>query len=225
MDASEDVADDKERAFPGELSRGEIRIVKAGEFDENGPHVQLLQDEVEFPGGNKDTLVRVTRSPKALDGVVIVPIDEDERIILVRQFRHAPRLWTWELPRGATEPGQAPGSTLHAELLQEVGYQAIDAPFSLGRVIPDSGTLHEIPYLYAARVRPHPTKRASPEPNERIAGHTAVTYETLWRLCVTGALNDSFTVAAALRLHPHFHTGRFEIDRAFIHKYSAFEFK
>jgi ADP-ribose pyrophosphatase len=205
------IADDRERAYPGDLARGEIRIVTPGVFDENGTHVQLLIDEVEFPGGRRDTLVRVTRSPKAADGVVIAPIDEDHRIILVRQFRHAPRIWTWELPRGATEPGNAPVETLHEELLQEIGCVAAGSPFSLGRVMPDSGTLHEMPYLVAVRVRPHPTKRASPDPNERIAGHTAVDYEELWRLCVTGAINDSFTLAATLRLHPHFRSGRFEI--------------
>jgi ADP-ribose pyrophosphatase len=219
------IADEKTRAWPGELSRGEIRIVKAGTFDPDGPHVQLLQDEVEFPGGHKDTLVRVTRSPEAEDGVVIVPIDDEHRIILVRQFRHAPRIWTWELPRGATEPGKVPLGALHAELLQEVGYQAVDAPFSLGRVTPDSGTMHEIPYIFAVRVRPHPEKRPSPDANERIVGHTAVTYDELWRLCVTGAINDSLTIAATLRLHPHFRDGRFQIDQSHIHKYSAFEFK
>src|SRR5687767_2750483 len=106
MEHLDAIADDKERAYPGDLARGEIRIVTPGVFDEDGPHVQLLEDEVEFPGGRKDKLVRVRRSPKAADGVVIAPIDDDHHIILVRQFRHAPRIWTWELPRGATEPGK-----------------------------------------------------------------------------------------------------------------------
>jgi ADP-ribose pyrophosphatase len=217
------IADCKTRAFPGDTSKGEIAIVRAGEFEEQGPHVQALHDDVEFPNGHRDTLVRVTRSPQAADGVVVVPITPAHRIVLVRQFRHAPRTWTWELPRGATEPGATPGATMHEELLQEIGYQAIDAPFSLGRVIPDSGTLHEIPFLVAVSVREHP-EGAQPDANERIAGHTAVSYDELWHLCVAGAINDSFTMAAALRLRPHFNAGRFEIDQRYIHKYSAFEF-
>jgi ADP-ribose pyrophosphatase len=220
----EDIADAKSRAFPGDTAKGEIAIVRAGEFDENGTHVQLLEDEVEFPGGRRDMLVRVTRSPRAADGVVIVPITDNDEIVLVRQFRHAPRTWTWELPRGATEPGRTPGSTLHAELLQEIGYRAVDAPFSLGRVIADSGTLSEVPYIFAVRVQPHPAREAEPDSNERIAGHSAVSYETLWHLAVSGALNDSFTMAATLRLRPHYRDGRFEIDQHYIHKYSLFEF-
>src|SRR3954470_11817689 len=137
--SADEIGDAKTRAFPGDTAKGEIAIVRAGEFDENGPHVQVLEDEVEFPGGRRDSLVRVTRSPHAPDGVVIVPITEADEIVLVRQFRHAPRTWTWELPRGATEPGRTPGATVHQELLQEIGYQATDAPFSLGRVIADSG--------------------------------------------------------------------------------------
>jgi ADP-ribose pyrophosphatase len=220
-----DIADAKTRAFPGDTAKGEIAVVAAGEFDEDGPHVQLLLDDVEFPGGRRDTLVRVTRSPRAADGVVIVPITAVHDIVLVRQFRHAPRTWTWELPRGATEPGRTPGATLHEELLQEIGYQAIDAPFSLGRVIADSGTLDEIPYIFAVRVRPHPRREPQPDANEVIAGHVALPYEKLWHLAVSGALNDSFTLAATLRLRPHFTNGRFEIDQRYVHKYSAFEFE
>ena len=224
MSAGE-IADVKKRAFPGDTARGEIAVTRAGEFDEDGLLVQLLHDEVEFPGGGKATLPRVTRSPRAPDGVVIVPITADDEIVLVRQFRHAVRTWTWEIPRGATEVGATPGATLHAELLQEVGYQVIDAPFSLGRVMPDTGTMHEIPFLFAARVRPHPTREPRPDANEVIAGHAAVPYETLWHLALSGALNDALTLAATLRLRPHFTDGRFEINQRYIHKYSAFEFE
>src|SRR5687768_7191918 len=124
---SEDIADSKTRSCPGDTSRGEIAVVRAADFDEDGPHVQLLWDEVEFPDGHRDTLPRLTRSPRAPDGVVIVPITENDEIVLVRQFRHAPRLWTWELPRGGTEASQTPGAAVHMELLQEIGYQPIDA--------------------------------------------------------------------------------------------------
>jgi ADP-ribose pyrophosphatase len=222
--SGEDIADVKTRAFPGDTAKGEIAVVCEAGFDDNGPHVQLLFDEVEFPGGRRDTLPRLTRSPRAADGVVVVPIDEDERIVLVRQFRHAVRTWTWELPRGATEPGATPGAALHDELLQEIGYQVIDAPFSLGRVMTDTGTMREIPYLVAARVRPHPTRDPQPDDNEVIAGHTCVGFETLWHLALSGALNDGLTLAATLRLRPHFTDGKFEMDQRYIHKYSAFEF-
>ena len=186
--------------------------------------MQLLEDDVELPGGGSTTLPRVTRSPRAPDGVVVVPITERDEIVLVRQFRHAVRTWTWELPRGATEPGSTPGAALHGELLQEIGYQAIDAPFSLGRVMPDTGTLGESPYSLAARVRPHPARDEQPDSTEVIAGHTCVAYETLWDLALKGAINDGLTLAATLRLRPHFREGRFVVDEEYIHKYSAFEF-
>ena len=219
-----EIADVKTRAFPGDATRGEIAITREGEFDENGSHVQLLHDEVRFPSGKTGTLVRVTRSPRAADGVVVVPITEDDRIVLVKQFRHAVRTWTWELPRGATEPGSTPGAALHDELLQEIGYQPVDAPISLGRVMPDTGTLGEIPYIFAVRVRPHPTRDAQPDAKEVIAGHTSLPYDALWNLAMKGAINDALTMAATLRLRPHFRDGRFEVDDAYLHKYAAFEF-
>src|SRR5687767_12805192 len=208
---ADSLADSKKRSEPGDLSKGEICIVKPGVFDEDGPHVQLLEDEVELPSGRKDRLVRVTRSPKAADGVVVVPITHSDEIVLVHQFRHAPRIWTWELPRGATEVGDAPEDTLHAELLQEIGCEAVGERYSLGRIVPDSGTLHEIPYIWAVRVRPHPTEGPSPEPNELIVGHKAIGYDMLWELCVSGELNDAFTLAAVLRLRRHYRNGRFDM--------------
>lgn len=203
------IADDAERAWPGDLAKGEIHIVTPGTFDEDGTRAQMLLDEVEFPNGKRAKLPRVTRSPKAEDGVIVAPIDEEDRIVLVHQFRHAVRRWTWELPRGASDIGQSPECALRAELLEEIGYQAIAAPLSLGRLMPDSATIDEMPYLYAVRVRPHPTKRASPESTEIIAGHEAISYPELWELCARGAINDCFTLAAVLRLHACFRDGRF----------------
>ena len=225
MSKADEVVDEKARAYPGDPKRGEIALLKPGEFDEDGPPVQLLQDEVQFPSGKRQKMGRVTRSPRADDGVVIAPITETDEIVLLRQFRHAPRVWLWEMPRGGTEPGRTPTSTLYEELLQEIGFQPCDVPFSLGRLVPDSGSLHEIPYLFAVRVRPHPTKSASPEPTECISGHTTIDYETLFERCVSGAINDGFTVAATMRLRPHFSGGRFAIDQRYIHMYSAFEYR
>jgi hypothetical protein len=61
------------------------------------------------------------------------------------------------------------------------------------------------------RVRPHPTEGPSPEPNELIVGHEAIDYETLWELCMSGELNDAFTLAAVLRLRRYYRNGRFEM--------------
>jgi hypothetical protein len=77
--------------------------------------------------------------------------------------------------------------------------------------------MHEVPYIYAVRARPHPTKQASPDAKEVITGHQEISYERLWKLCVTGALHDALTIVATLRLNPHFRTGRFEIDEQFVH--------
>ena len=208
------IQDSLERVWPGDLSRQEITVVQPALFDDDGMYVQLLEDEVQFPGGRRDRLVRVTRSPRAPDGVVIAPIDDEDRVILVRQFRHAPRLWLWEVPRGATEEGKTPLEALKAELLEEIGCEPVEEPLALGRLVPDSGTLHEMPYLFAVRVRPHARGNTGPEANEVITEQRAVAYDDLWQLCESGALNDSCTLAMVLRLRPYFEDGVFKPRRA-----------
>lgn len=56
--------------------------------------------------------------------VAIVAIDADNRVVLVRQWRHAVGRALWELPAGTRDPGEAPGLTAERELAEETGLRA-----------------------------------------------------------------------------------------------------
>ena len=47
-------------------------------------------------------------------GVAVVAIDGNERVCLLRQFRHAVGGWIWELPAGKLEPAEPPQETARA---------------------------------------------------------------------------------------------------------------
>jgi ADP-ribose pyrophosphatase len=53
--------------------------------------------------------------------VVIVAVDEDGRVALVRQLREATRKQLLELPAGTLEPGEEPLTTAQRELAEETG--------------------------------------------------------------------------------------------------------
>jgi len=62
------------------------------------------------------------------DWTSIVPITEDGRIVMVRQWRHAAQSWSLELPGGAMDPEDAdPIAAAQRELLEETGHAARDA--------------------------------------------------------------------------------------------------
>lgn len=56
------------------------------------------------------------------DWVNIVALTRDDRVILVRQFRHGLDNLTWEIPGGVLEPGESPQEGALRELREETGY-------------------------------------------------------------------------------------------------------
>ncbi len=55
---------------------------------------------------------------------VIMPVDEKNRILLVRQYRLPARQYLWELPAGRVDPGEKPKQAARRELAEETGYKA-----------------------------------------------------------------------------------------------------
>jgi ADP-ribose pyrophosphatase len=56
--------------------------------------------------------------------VVILPILDHRRIVLIRNYRYAVEEELWELPAGTLEPDEAPIDTARRELQEETGYRA-----------------------------------------------------------------------------------------------------
>ena len=55
---------------------------------------------------------------------VMMAVDEQHRILLVRQFRLPAKQDLWELPAGRLDPGEGPLEAAKRELREETGYQA-----------------------------------------------------------------------------------------------------
>jgi len=90
----------------------------------HGRAVNLRVDQVEKPSGRRTTREIVEHS----DCVAVVAIDDQDNILLVRQFRHAVGKFLLEIPAGGIEPGEDPIDCVRRELQEEIGYlpQKID---------------------------------------------------------------------------------------------------
>ena len=60
------------------------------------------------------------------DWVNVVAITPDERVVMVRQYRHGAGRVTLETPGGLIDPGETPAIAAARELLEETGYQAAE---------------------------------------------------------------------------------------------------
>lgn len=58
--------------------------------------------------------------------VAIVAIDDDQRVVLVRQWRHAVGRALWELPAGTRDSDEDPPRTAERELAEETGLRALE---------------------------------------------------------------------------------------------------
>ncbi len=93
----------------------EYRLVSS-ETVYDGRVISLHLDTVAMPGGG-DSEREVVRHPGA---VAVVALDDDDTVVLVRQYRHAVAAYLWELPAGLRDAdGEPPLETAKRELAEE----------------------------------------------------------------------------------------------------------
>lgn len=101
----------------------ETRIDGGVAYD--GGFLKLHRDEVSLPDG-KRTAREYIKHPGA---VVILPVLDDGRVLLERQFRYPLDRVFIELPAGKIDPGEDPLACAIRELEEETGYTATDWQF------------------------------------------------------------------------------------------------
>lgn len=80
---------------------------------------------------------------------VIIAFDEDDRLLMVRQFRYAIGEEVLELPAGKIDPGETPEQCAMRELIEETGYRA-GKMTELGVIHPSVAYTNEAVYLFYA---------------------------------------------------------------------------
>jgi ADP-ribose pyrophosphatase len=112
----------------------------------SGKFLHLKKDIVKLPDGNT-TFREYLIHPGA---VAIMPILNDGRILLERQFRYPVDAAMIEIPAGKLELGEDPLLCAQRELLEETGYSAKSWEF-LGRIHPVISYSTEIIDIYLAK--------------------------------------------------------------------------
>jgi ADP-ribose pyrophosphatase len=95
--------------------RGGTRLSSTESF--TGRIFTVTVDRVTVPNGRTVTLDMV-RHPGS---VVLLPMQGEGRIVLIRQYRYAVDRWIWELPAGSLDAGEDPVAAAARECEEEIG--------------------------------------------------------------------------------------------------------
>lgn len=156
-----------------------------------GRVITLNLESVQLPNGHVADL-EIIHHP---GGAAIAALDDEGRVCLLRQFRHAAGGWLWELPAGKLEPAEPPLRTAQRELIEEAGREAGNW-LSLGAYVSSPGVFTEVVHLFLAT----DLRKAniSHEPAEAIEIHW-VDFDEACSRALHGDINDGKTVLGLLR--------------------------
>ncbi|SRR5688572_20137415 len=152
----------------------------------SGRVIKVSVDEVQLPTGLRIPL-EIVRHP---GGAAVVAIDDQDRVCLLRQFRHAAGGFIHELPAGKLEPDEPPEATARRELIEEASVSAAHWE-SLGAYLSSPGCFTEVIHLYLATGIQKAA--GTPEADE--------VFQVEWwplREAVQNALNGEFTDAKTI---------------------------
>lgn len=104
-------------------------------------------DSCEFPDGRVIEPYYVVEVP---DWTNVVVVTEDERVILVRQYRYPVDKVTLELPGGVIEKGEEPVAGARREMQEETGYVSDELEL-LMKLAPNPAINNNTAYFFLAR--------------------------------------------------------------------------
>lgn len=155
-----------------------------------GRAINLHVDTVEKPSSKKTTREVVEHS----DCVAVVVVDDQNNVLLVRQFRYPIGKPLLEIPAGGIDPGEEPVDCVRRELQEEIGY--------LPRKIDRLGGFYSIPgygteYLHCYLATDLMPSRLAAEDTEGIE-LVQVPANQIPQLITSGEICDAKSIAALL---------------------------
>ena len=173
------------------------RRLQSNDFGENvlsssilysGRAVRLRLDRVRLPSG-RETSREIIEHPGS---VGILPLLNGNRVLLIRQYRHAVGGTIWEIPAGTLEPGETPMECARRELEEETGYRAKSLK-PLFDCYAAPGYSMELMHVFLAQGL-KPTEQ-SPEEDEIISVEP-LEREKAFRMVRSGEIRDAKTICA-----------------------------
>ena len=155
----------------------------------DNPWITVYHDDVVRPDGAPGIYGLVHYKNRA---VAVVPIDDDDHVLLVGQFRYTLDVYSWEVPEGGAAPGEDVLEAAKRELLEETGCTAAAWELLLRAHLSNSVSDEEA-FCYLACGLRH--GKADPEGTERLQLRRVPFGEALG-MVGRGEITDALSVLA-----------------------------
>ncbi|MCL4443073.1 MAG: NUDIX hydrolase [Actinobacteria bacterium] len=164
-------------------------IKQAESVEYSGKRIDVVHTSIIAPDGTS-YIREIVKHPGA---VVIVPVDSEGKVHLLRQYRAPLDAELIEIPAGTMDvAGEAPEDTAARELREELGL--IGSKFDLLATVYNSpGFCTEKTYIYLATgLVQDETAREGPE--EKYMSVFEISLDEAIRLCIEGEIHDAQTI-------------------------------
>jgi ADP-ribose pyrophosphatase len=155
----------------------------------------FVTEDVTLPNGSRSEMAYV-RHPGS---TAIVPLVDDNTVIMERQYRHPVRDYLFEIPAGTMDPGETVLACARRELEEETGYTA-DEFIELGitHILPAYSD--EVIHVYLARCLSLSEQRLDPD---EIINVVKYPLDEALKMIETGQITDALTILALQRTWFH----------------------
>lgn len=156
----------------------------------DGHVIKVNVETVVLPNGHRTELDMVHHPGAA----AVVPLDDNNHVYLIKQYRHAAGGYIYEVPAGKLDAGEQPEACARRELIEEAGVEAQRWDL-LSSILTTPGFSDEVIHLFLARdLKP---AQQQLEVDEVLTVESVAFAEAI-AMCREGVIRDGKSICALL---------------------------